>query len=65
VFSIVPYFDKGGFNDNVKGLVLKMSLGKEDYDLKVFNNLWGTFEFGLNNSLYIGAYRGFIRFSSE
>jgi len=65
VFSIIPYFDKGGFNDNVKGLVLKMSLGKENYDLKVFNNLWGTFEFGPNNSLYIGAYRGFLRFSSE
>ena len=65
VFSIIPYFDKGGFNDNVKGLVLKMSLGKENYDVKVFNNLWGTFEFGPNNSLYIGAYRGFVRFSSE
>ena len=34
MFSIIPYFDKGGFNDNVKGLVLKMSLGKEDMILK-------------------------------
>lgn len=65
VFSIIPYFEEGGFNDNVKGLVQKMSLGKENYDLKVFNNLWGTFEFGPNNSLYIGAYRGFVRFSSN
>lgn len=65
VFSIIPYFEEGGFNDNVKGLVLKMSLGKENYDLKVFNNLWGTFEFGPENSLYIGAYRGFVRFSSH
>lgn len=65
VFSILPYFEEGGFNDNVKGLVLKMSLGKENYDLKVFNNIFGTFGFGPNNSLYIGAYRGFIRFSSN
>ena len=65
VFSIIPYFEEKEFNDNIKGLVLKMSLGKEHYDLKVFNNLWGTFEFGPNNSLYIGAYRGFVRFSSE
>ena len=64
VFSIKPYFEEGGFNDNVKGLKQKMSLGKEQYDRKVFNNLWGTFAFGPNNSLYIGAYRGFIRFRS-
>ena len=65
VFSIKPYFEEGGFNDNVKGLKQKMSLGKEHYDRKVFNNLWGTFAFGPNNSLYIGAYRGFVRFRSE
>ena len=65
VFSIKPYFEEGEFNDNVKGLKQKMSLGKENYDRKVFNNLWGTFAFGPNNSLYIGAYRGFIRFSSD
>ena len=65
VFSIIPYFEEGDFNDNVKGLIRKMSLGKENYDLKVFNNLWGTFEFGPDNSLYIGAYRGFIKFSSK
>ena len=65
VFSIKPYFEEGGFNDNVKGLKQKMSLGKEHYDRKVFNNLWGTFAFGPNNSLYIGAYRGFVRFRSK
>ncbi len=65
VFSIKPYFEEGEFNDNVKGLKQKMSLGKEYYDRKVFNNLWGTFAFGPNNSLYIGAYRGFVRFQSR
>jgi len=65
VFSIKPYFEEGEFNDNVKGLKQKMSLGKEYYDRKVFNNLWGTFSFGPNNSLYIGAYRGFVRFRSD
>jgi hypothetical protein len=65
VFSIKPYFEEGGFNDNVKGLKQKMSLGKDNYDRKVFNNLWGTFAFGPNNSLYIGAYRGFVRFRSK
>jgi len=65
VFSIQPYFDEGGFNDNIKGLKQKMSLGKEYYDRKVFNNLWGTFAFGPSNSLFIGAYRGFIRFRSD
>ena len=65
VFSIKPYFEEGEFDDNVKGLKQKMSLGKEQYDRKVFNNLWGTFAFGPNNSLYIGAYRGFIRFRSD
>jgi hypothetical protein len=64
VFSIKPFFEEGGFNDNVKGLMLKMSLGKDYYDRKVVNNLWGTFAFGPNNSLYIGAYRGFVRFRS-
>jgi len=65
VFSIKPYFEIDEFNDNVKGLMRKMSLGKEEYDRKVFNNLWGTFAFGPNNSLYIGAYRGFVRFRSD
>jgi hypothetical protein len=34
------------------------------YDREVFNNLWGTFTFGPNDTLYIGAYRGFLRFQS-
>jgi len=65
VFSIKPYFEEDEFNDNVKGLMQKMSLGKDQYDRKVFNNLWGTFAFGPNNSLYIGAYRGFVRYRSD
>ena len=65
VFSIKPYFDEGEFNDNIKGPKVNMSLGKDEYDRKVFNNLWGTFCFGPNNSLFLGAYRGFIRFRSD
>jgi hypothetical protein len=65
VFSIKPYFEEGEFDDNVMGIMRKMSLGKDNYDRKVFNNLWGTFAFGPNNSLYIGAYRGFVRFRSD
>ena len=65
VFYIKPYFLKGEFNDNI-GLVMKWgSLGTKNYDRKVFNNIWGTFTFGPGNSFYIGAYRGFIRISSE
>jgi hypothetical protein len=30
-----------------------------------FSNLWGTFAFGPKNSLYIGAYRGFVRYRSK
>jgi hypothetical protein len=65
IFSIKPYFEEGGFNDNIKGVKVKMSLGKDQYDRKVFNNLWGTFCFGPNNSIFLGAYRGFIRFKSD
>ncbi len=65
VFSIKPMFDKNGFDDNISGLMKGASLGKKNYDRKVFNNLMGTFAFGPNNSLYIGAYRGFIRFRSS
>ena len=65
VFYIKPFFLKGEFDDNI-GLVLKWgSLGTKNYDRKVFNNIWGTFTFGPGNSFYIGAYRGFIRISSE
>ena len=65
VFYIKPYFLKGEFDDNI-GLVMKWgSLGTKNYDRKVFNNIWGTFTFGPGNSFYIGAYRGFIRISSD
>jgi hypothetical protein len=30
----------------------------------VFNNIWGTFSFGPKNSIFIGTYRGYVRFSS-
>ena len=59
------FFDKGDFDDNI-GPVLKWgSLGSKNYDRKVFNNIWGTFTFGPGNSFYIGAYRGFIKVSSD
>jgi len=65
VYYIKPFFLKGEFDDNI-GLVMKWgSLGSKNYDRKVFNNIWGTFTFGPGNSFYIGAYRGFIRISSE
>ncbi len=65
VFYIKPYFDKGDFGDNISFLLKWGSLGSKQYDRKVFNNIWGTFTFGPNNSFYIGAYRGFIRASSN
>jgi len=64
VFYIKPYFEKGNFADNISFLLKWGSLGSKHYDRKVFNNIWGTFTFGPNNSFYIGAYRGFIRVSS-
>jgi len=42
-----------------------MALGNKHYDQKVFNNIWATYTFGPNNSIYIGAYRGFLKFSSD
>lgn len=65
VFAIKPYFDEGGFNDNISNFMKNASMGKENYDRKVFNNIMGTFSFGPKNRLYIGAYRGFIRFGSD
>jgi len=64
VFSIKGYFEGDQFNDNVSGLVKKKTLGKKDYGKKVFNNIWGTFSFGPRNSIFIGTYRGYVRFSS-
>lgn len=65
VFYIRPYFEKKTFKDNISFLLKWGSLGSKNYEQKVFNNIWGTFTFGPSNSLYIGAYRGFLRFSSN
>jgi hypothetical protein len=64
VFSIKGWFTDESFDDNVSGIVEKKTLGKEDYGRKVFNNIWGTFSFGPRNSIFIGTYRGYVRFSS-
>jgi len=65
VFYLRPYFNKKEFKDNA-GLVSKaFSMGNKNYDRKVFNNIWATYTFGPNNSIYIGTYRGFIRFKSD
>jgi hypothetical protein len=65
VFSIKGYFEGKDFNDNVSGLVKRITLGKQFYGRKVFNNIWGTFSFGPDNSIFIGTYRGYVRFSSD
>lgn len=65
VFYIKPFFEKGNFKDNINFLLKWGSLGSKNYDRKVFNNIWGTFTIGPNNSLYVGSYRGFIRISSK
>ena len=65
VFSIKGYFNKGEFDDNVLRIVQNAALGKGNYDRKVFNNIWGTFTFGPDNTVYLGAYRGFLRFWSD
>ena len=64
VFSIKGWFTDDAFDDNVSGIVKKKTLGKQDYGKKVFNNIWGTFSFGPRHSIFIGTYRGFVRFSS-
>ena len=65
VFRIKGYFNKGEFDDNVTRIVERAALGKGNYDRKVFNNIWGTFTFGPDNTVYLGAYRGFLRFWSD
>jgi hypothetical protein len=65
VFYIRPRLEKGEFKDNVGCLIKSFSLGKKNYDQKVFNNIWATYAFGPNNSIYIGAFRGFLKFSSD
>ena len=65
VFYLRPEFEKGEFKDNISFLMKSFSLGLKNYDQKVFNNIWATYTFGPNNSIYIGAYRGFLKFSSD
>ena len=65
VFSIKGWFTDEEFNDNVSGMVRKRTLGKDDYGRKVLNNIWATFSFGPENSVFLGAYRGYIRISSD
>ena len=65
VFYIRPIFEKGEFKDNINFIMKAFALGNKNYDLKVFNNIWATYTFGPNNSIYIGAYRGFLKFSSD
>ena len=65
VFSIRPYFKEKQFKDNIGFISKVFSLGTKNYDRKVFNNIWATYAFGPDNSIYIGAYRGFLKFSSN
>lgn len=65
VVSSKLHFEKNSFRDNISMVLKKGSLGTKNYDRKVFNNIWGTFTFGPNNSFYIGTYRGFVRVSSD
>ena len=65
VFNIKPIFEKGEFNDNISFFIKAYAMGNKNYDQKVFNNIWATYTFGPNNSIYIGAYRGFLKFSSD
>lgn len=65
VFSIKGYFADRAFDDNTLRIVRRMTLGKGHYGRKVFNNIWGTFSFGPENSIFIGTFRGYVRFSSD
>ena len=65
VFYLRPEFEKGQFNENISFLMKSFSMGLKNYDQKVFNNIWATYTFGPNNSIFIGAYRGFLKFSSD
>jgi hypothetical protein len=64
VYSLKPVFSNEGFDDNVSLLVVNKTLGEKEYGKKVFNNIWGTFSFGPQNSVYLGVYRGYIRLYS-
>lgn len=65
VFYIRPYFKKSDFSDNISFLIKAFAMGNKNYYQKVFNNIWATYTFGPNNSIYIGAFRGFLKFSSD
>ena len=65
VYYIRPGFEKGGFDDNISFITKGGSLGNKDYDLKVFNNLWGTYAFGPQDDIYIAGYRGFLIFRNK
>lgn len=57
--------NQGELDDSVSRIVERAALGKGNYDRKVFHNIWGTFTFGPENTVYLGAYRGFLRFWSD
>lgn len=65
VFYIRPEFEKGKFKDNISFMMKSFSMGLKNYDRKVFNNIWATYTFGPNNSIYIGAYMGFLKFTYD
>ncbi|MDN3643954.1 hypothetical protein QWY87_14650 [Lutimonas halocynthiae] len=65
VFYLRPEFEKGEFKESISFLMKSFSMGLKNYDQKVFNNIWATYTFGPNNSIFIGAYRGFLKFSSD
>ena len=48
-------------------LLLEKYYSPSDFELEftTFNKIWATFSIGPKNSFYIGAYRGFIRISSN
>jgi hypothetical protein len=61
----IPLGHFAELDDSVSRIVERAALGKGNYDRKVFNNIWGTFTFGPDNTVYLGAYRGFLRFWSD
>lgn len=64
-YYIKPYLEKKEFDENVSFITRGASLGNKNYDRKVFNNIWGTFTVGPNNSIFVATYRGFIKITSE
>jgi hypothetical protein len=64
-YYIKPYLEKKEFEENVSFITRGASLGNKNYDRKVFNNIWGTFTVGPNNSIFVATYRGFIKITSN